>query len=66
MRRLTALDPNTQIIISSGYDESETYERFQLSEKDRTTLHFLQKPYPMAEIMRLVRSGLAGRPRRPE
>ena len=62
MRRLIAHDPNTEIIISSGYDETEAYERFQLSENDRTTLHFLQKPYPMAEIMKLVRSCLAGDP----
>ena len=66
MRRLTALDPNTRIIISSGYDESETYERFQLSEHDRTTLRFLQKPYPMGEIMQLVRSCLAGYPGQPD
>ena len=66
MRRLIALDPNTRIIISSGYDETEAHERFQLGEYDRTALRFLQKPYPMAEIMKLVRSCLAGYPGRPD
>ena len=54
MYKLIAIAPQIKFIISSGFDEEEVVERFGLGNYDRARVHFLQKPYTMANIMNLV------------
>ena len=59
MHKIRAIKPSMTIVISSGYDEEEVADRFHLGQVDRTDVHFLQKPYSMAQLTTLVESCLA-------
>ena len=50
LEKLSALDPDVQVIISSGYHEEEVARRFA----DRGLAGFLQKPYVMADLARVL------------
>ena len=60
LREIRRVNPNVAVIIMSGYNESETAERFM----GRNVNGFLQKPYETENLRKLVRAALEKRPAR--
>jgi CheY-like chemotaxis protein len=57
-REIRARSPQLPVILTSGFDESDALASF--GEQERPL--FLGKPYPVADLMELVRRTLADRP----
>ena len=53
--RLVRIQPNLRVLLTSGFSEEETTDRFQ----GRQLAGFIQKPYRSNELSRRVRSALA-------
>jgi CheY-like chemotaxis protein len=57
-RGLRSLDPRLRILITSGIDESVARERFA----SEPIAGYLQKPYPLPTLVRVVRNLLGSSP----
>ena len=57
LRELRRIDAEVKVVISSGYEERDATQR--LSGED---LAFIQKPYPVADLLTKIRAVLASRP----